>query len=89
MCSGNSRLMCWKSAWVGPSLCMEEEYHHSGPMHRSEAEGCVTDNFRGISLISVVYKILHTVLNRRLSLIAEENTIGLIADIDEQEGFEG
>ena len=72
--------LCWKNGLV-PSLWKKSIII---PVPKKRGRGpCVTDNFRGISLTSVVYKVLCTILNRRLSLIAEED--GLI--VDEQGGF--
>ena len=70
--------LCWKNGLV-PSLWKKSVII---PVPKKRGRG-VTDNFRGISLTSVVYKVLCMILNRRLSLIAEED--GLI--VDEQGGF--
>ena len=54
------------------------------PVPKKQTRGlCEANNFRNISLTSTVSKVLCTVLNNRLSSLAEEE--GLIAD--EQAGF--
>ena len=53
---------------------MEGEYSGSGT---KEMRGvCEVDHFRGVSLSSIVYKVMCMILNVRLSTVAEE---GLIA----------
>ena len=54
------------------------------PVPKSHKAGaCVPDNFRGISLTSLVCKVFCLILKERLAVVAEEN--GLLAN--EQGGF--
>ena len=54
------------------------------PVPKSRCSGpCVPEKFCGISLTSIVSKVLTTNLNKRLSVVIEDN--GLVAN--EQAGF--
>ena len=72
--------VCWEYGMV-PTMWKESLVI---PVPKKQARGvCETNNFRGISLTSTVCKVLCTVLNNRLSSLAEAE--GLIAD--KQAGF--
>ena len=72
--------VCWESGLV-PSVWKESLVV---PVPKKSPMGiCETTNFRGIALTSTVSKVMCTVLNNRLSCVAEDE--GLIAE--EQAGF--
>ena len=72
--------VCWKYGLV-PSAWKESLVV---PVLKKQAKGaCDMNNFRGVSLISTVSRVLCMVLNNRLSSVAKEE--GLVAD--EQGGF--
>ena len=55
------------------------------PVPKKQLRGvCKVDNFRGISLSSIVCKVMCMILNMRLSMVAEGE--GLLAE--EQGGFQ-
>ena len=72
--------VCWEYSIV-PSVWKESTLI---PVPKKQARGvCKVDYFRGISLSSIMYKVMCMILNMRLSTVAEEE--GLIAE--EQGGF--
>ena len=72
--------ICWEFSIV-PSVWKEGIVV---PVPKKQVRGvCEVDNFRGVSLSSIVCKVMCMVLNGRLSVVAEEE--GLIAE--EQGGF--
>ena len=71
---------CWRHELV-PSMWRKSIIV---PVPKSRCSGpCVPDKFRGISLTSIVSKMLTTILNKRLTVVVEDN--GLVAN--EQAGF--
>ena len=71
--------VCWKFSIV-PSVWKESTVI---PVPKKQVRGvCKVDDFRGVSLSSIVCKVMCMILNMRLSTMAEE---GLIAE--EQGGF--
>ena len=72
--------VCWEFSIV-PSVWKESTVI---PVPKKQVRGvCKVDDFRGISLSSIVCKVMCLILNMRLSMVAEEE--GLIAE--EQGGF--
>ena len=71
---------CWVSGMV-PKMWRKGLIVPVPKSHKAGA--CVPDNFRGISLTSVVCKVFCLILKERLAVVAEEN--GLLAN--EQGGF--
>ena len=72
--------LCWKEGMV-PSI-WKQSVVIPVPKKRSK-DPCVTDDFRGISLVSVPYKAMCMIIKERLALVVEERK--LVAE--EQGGF--
>ena len=72
--------LCWKEGMV-PSIWKQSVVI---PVPKKRSKGpCVTDDFRGISLVSVPYKAMCMIVKERLALVVEERK--LVAE--EQGGF--
>ena len=72
--------LCWKEGMV-PSIWKQSVVI---PVPKKRSKGpCVTDDFCGISLVSVSYKTMYMIVKERLALVIEERK--LVAE--EQGGF--
>ena len=64
--------LCWKEGMV-PSISKQSVVI---PVPKKRSKGpCVTDDFRGISLVSVPYKAMCMIIKERLALVVEERKL--------------
>ena len=64
--------LCWKEGMV-PSIWKQSVVI---PVPKKTSKGpCVTDDFRGISLVSVPYKAMCMIVKERLALVVEERKL--------------